>query len=79
MNQVTEDTTAEVTAPVQSPAATLPALSPKQMQTLMQRIHDSADTEAGMALLKKAQETFTINDNQAEQLVSAVSGLQIPA
>ena len=78
MNQVTEDATAEIVT-TQPAVAAIPALSPKQMQTLMQRIHDSADTEAGMALLKKAQETFTINDNQAEQLVSAVSGLQIPA
>lgn len=54
------------------------AISEKQFAQLQQRIADSPDQDAAMQLLSKAQETFTVSDEQAQQLVNSISILPIP-
>lgn len=87
MPSITEDIAAEITTagngngtpPAdKAPEATKKGISDKQFTQLQQRIADSPDQDAAMKLLNKAQETFTVSEDQATILVNSIQILPIP-
>lgn len=68
----------KVATSVLPPSNGKPVISAKQFTQLSQRIADSPDQDAAMILLNKAQDNFTVSDQQAKELVNSISILPIP-
>lgn len=65
------------TTPVAAPKAKKPAPSPSQYTAILQHIQDSATADAGKAVLDKSQEYYSFTDQQAAELVAAVTKLVV--
>lgn len=76
MNSITEDVPAEVTTATPTPEKKKP-ITKSQFEQLHERITNSADSDAGNALLTKGQELYSFTDEQATKLVDAVSKLPV--